>query len=139
MELMQPATEKAVRYIERTYAVKPDFLWEGSPGNAAFRHKADKKWFAVLLMGVKCQRLALAGEGHVDILGLKCSPVVIGSLVDGRSILPGYHMNKAHWISVVLDGSVPQEKLFALIDMSYDLTVRKRRGSGQSRAGRKEE
>ena len=37
-------------------------------------------------------------------------------------IFPGWHMNKAHWLSVALDGSVDEEKLRFLVDMSYELT-----------------
>jgi predicted DNA-binding protein (MmcQ/YjbR family) len=40
------------------------------------------------------------------------------------AIGPGYHLNKRHWITVVLDGSVPDDLLHALVDDSYDLVVR---------------
>ena len=37
-------------------------------------------------------------------------------------ILPGYHMNKKHWITVRLDGSVPDEEIEKLVRLSYDIT-----------------
>jgi predicted DNA-binding protein (MmcQ/YjbR family) len=40
-------------------------------------------------------------------------------------ITPAYHMNKRHWISVILDGSVPMEFCEILIEKSYDLTRKK--------------
>lgn len=57
-------------------------------------------------------------------INLKCDPVD-GEFLRSQysSIIPGYHMNKKHWITVILDGDVPEEMLFSLIDQSYDLIV----------------
>ena len=41
--------------------------------------------------------------------------------------LPAYHMNKQNWISIILDGSVPDDKIFPLLELSYDSVVPKRR------------
>ncbi|MFH2219705.1 MAG: MmcQ/YjbR family DNA-binding protein [Pseudomonadota bacterium] len=49
------------------------------------------------------------------------------------SILSGYHMNKKHWNTVVLDGSIPDEEIFTMIDDSYDLVVKKLKSSDQKR------
>ena len=40
----------------------------------------------------------------------------------GEHLLPGWHMNKAHWLTVALDGTVEDEKIKFLVDMSYELT-----------------
>ena len=42
-----------------------------------------------------------------------------------NGILPAYHMNKEHWITILLDGTVPEQKICDLIDISFDLTRRK--------------
>ena len=47
---------------------------------------------------------------------------MIGGLRKDEGILPAYQMNKEHWISVLLDGTVEKEKICDLIDISYDLT-----------------
>lgn len=44
-------------------------------------------------------------------------------LIQEDGIMPAYHMNKLHWISVLLDGSVPEEKVRELIDMSFMATA----------------
>ena len=119
-------TAQAVAYIRDTYDTEPEFLWAKTPNNAAFRHWKNKKWFAALLLDVPCKTLGLPGIGQVDILDLKCDPRMIGSLLDGKSFLPGYHMNKEHWITLVLDGSVPLKQLCALIDLSYELSGKKK-------------
>ena len=42
------------------------------------------------------------------------------------SILPGYHMNKQHWNTIILDGSVPMKLVRELIDHSYELVTKKK-------------
>jgi predicted DNA-binding protein (MmcQ/YjbR family) len=58
-------------------------------------------------------------------LSLKCDPYHGQLLRDSyAAIAPGYHLNKRHWITVTLDGTVPEEQLRALIDESYALVVK---------------
>ena len=60
------------------------------------------------------------------IITLKSDPLVAYQLrSDYEDIAPGYHMNKTHWNSVYLEGSVPDEILKRMIDMSYDLVLNK--------------
>ena len=47
---------------------------------------------------------------------------LIGSFREESDIIPGRHMNKAHWLSVALDGTVEDEKIKFLVDMRYELT-----------------
>jgi predicted DNA-binding protein (MmcQ/YjbR family) len=58
----------------------------------------------------------------VDILNLKCGPVLLGSLLGKEGYLPAYHMSKGNWVSIRLDGTVPEEDIFWLLGISYDLT-----------------
>ena len=58
-------------------------------------------------------------------MNLKCDPVKAEFLRDQfPAVLPGYHMNKRHWNTVVLDDSLPDSLIFAMIDDSYELVVR---------------
>ncbi len=69
-------------------------------------------------------------------INLKCDPERSVILRDEyESILPGYHMNKRHWNTVVLDGSLPSRLVGELIDNSYDLvaaSLPKKRARGRS-------
>ena len=59
-------------------------------------------------------------------VNLKCMPELAVELRERHaSVLPGYHMNKKMWNTIVLDGSVPRKDLLAWIDLSYDLVVAK--------------
>jgi predicted DNA-binding protein (MmcQ/YjbR family) len=58
-------------------------------------------------------------------MNLKCDPGKAQALRDCfPSILPGYHMNKRHWNTLVLDGSLPKELILSLIDDSYALVLK---------------
>jgi len=62
--------------------------------------------------------------GEPGIITLKVEPEVGAALIaEHAAIEPGYHMNKRHWISVTLDGSVPDAMLRELVEDSYDLVV----------------
>jgi predicted DNA-binding protein (MmcQ/YjbR family) len=59
-------------------------------------------------------------------LNLKCIPEQAEVLRElYPAVLPGYHMNKRHWNTVVLDGSLPEEDIRGMIDESYRLVVQK--------------
>ena len=58
-------------------------------------------------------------------MNLKCDPeeaLILRKVYD--SVIPGYHMNKKHWNTVILDGAIPDEKVFQMIDHSYNLVVK---------------
>ena len=114
--------------IQSLYGVSPEYLWSSSPDSAVFRHTENGKWFGVLMRvsAEKLPRLRETGTGgteFVNILNLKCEPELAAALAAGkRGIFPAYHMNKTHWISVCLNGSVSEEELDSLIELSCELT-----------------
>ena len=76
-------------------------------------------------MDVSYEVLNINKKGMVGVLNVKNIPEMIASLRKEEGILPAYHMNKEHWISILLDGTVQIEKICDLIDVSYDLTGKK--------------
>jgi len=128
---MAVSRESIIDHIRDQYGVEPDFPWEGDPVSGVFRHKDNRKWFA-LIMKVGRDKLGLEGDSPVDCMNLKIDdPVLHDALCHEKGIIPSYHMNKRHWITVLLDGTVPEEKTFELIDISYQATMsrKKRRNS----------
>ncbi|SDF20305.1 MmcQ/YjbR family DNA-binding protein [Sporomusa acidovorans] len=67
----------------------------------------------------------LSRRNGLDNLSLKCDPGY-SEIVRQQyaSITPGYHLNKRHWITLVLDGSIPEGEIKSLIDHSYDLVYK---------------
>ena len=103
-----------------TYGTKPEFLWESAPTFAVLRNEKSGKWYGAV-MDIPRNRLGLKGEEHIDILNVKSDPLLIGSLLEEPGFFPAYHMNKGSWISVALDGTVEEEQIKFLLDISYDL------------------
>lgn len=79
----------------------------------------------VLVYKVGGKMFALAvPEDFPSRINLKCDPDKAVELRGEYSaVQPGYHMNKRHWNTVVLDGSLPSKLVAELIDHSYDLVV----------------
>lgn len=115
--------EQALQYIKDTYGADPEYLWEDGE-NAAIRHPRTQKWFAVLIQNLPKSKFGLDSDKRVDVLNLKCDPLMTHAVTAGGGCFPAYHMNKEHWISVLLDGTVPMEDLMFLIDLSFSLVDR---------------
>lgn len=111
--------KSVITYISNTYGNEPEFLWDKFKGNAAIRRSDNKKWYAVLLT-VSCSKLGFESDENVEIIDLRMKPENVEK-IDKVKILPGYHMNKKHWVTIVLDGTVTAEEIFSLIDESYVL------------------
>ena len=119
--------EKVFAYIKKKYKASPEYPWAKYDDNAVFRHSDNKKWFA-LVMGVEKDKLGLAGTEYVDVINLKIDDMMFRDvLVQTEGILPAYHMNKEHWITVLLDGTVEETKVYDLIDVSYLATASKKK------------
>lgn len=108
-------------YVKEKFDTEPDYTWVKYPDYAVLRHEGDGKWYG-LIMNVPRIKLGLSGKGNIEILDLKCEPALNSLLRSQQGILPAYHMNKKHWITIVLDSSFPKEEIYNLINMSYDLT-----------------
>jgi predicted DNA-binding protein (MmcQ/YjbR family) len=79
----------------------------------------------VAVFKVAGRMFALVPLGEVPgSVSLKCDPdLAVGLRGRYAAVTPGYHLNKRHWNTVALDGSVPDEDVLELIDHSYDLVV----------------
>jgi predicted DNA-binding protein (MmcQ/YjbR family) len=105
----------------------------------------------VLVFKVGGKMFALAALNEVPTtVNLKCDPDLALDLRDRyEQVRPGYHMNKKHWNTVEIEGSIPDAELRKMIDHSYDLVVeslpksrarvgaRSRRNSTAARRGRR--
>lgn len=116
--------EQIEKYIKENYDMIQEYSWDEYPNYTTFKHINNKKWFA-LIMDVPYKKLNINKEGIVNAINLKNIPEIIGGLRKDEGILPAYHMNKEHWITVLLDGTVSKQKICDLIDISYDLTRKK--------------
>lgn len=95
-----PARGAILAYVREKFGTEPEYPWARYPHYAVLRHQQGRKWYA-LIMDVPPDRLGLAGDGPVEIINLK-SDGVLDLLISGTpGILPAYHMDKRHWVSIL--------------------------------------
>ncbi len=85
----------------------------GDPNWTVMRHKSNHKSFAFIFMRNGKIWINLKAEPMRADLWKQVYP----------SVLPAYHMNKRHWISVILDGNMSEAEILPLIEDSYELTL----------------
>lgn len=113
--------EGVIEYCVSNYGSEPDHPWAKHPDYTVLRHTVSGKWYA-LVMNVPANKLGLTGTDTLWVLNIKCDPVLVQGLLQREGFLPAYHMSKTCWISALLDGTVPDDELKALMDASYTLT-----------------
>lgn len=108
----------------KNYLLSKPEAWEDFPfGPQAAVYKLQKKMFALLMFRNDCWQV-----------NLKCDPDQAFALRDiFAAVLPAYHMNKTHWNTVLLDGTVPDNELQRMIDHSYGLVAGSLKKSEQKR------
>ena len=75
-------------------------------------------------------------DGDPLRVSLKCEPALAEQLREAHpAVIPGYHLNKRHWNTVIIDGSLPDEMIADMVEDSYDLIVSKLPEAGRSALG----
>ena len=113
-------TKEIVAYIKNKYGDKLEFLWEKSPKNAVVRRKSSNKWYAVILTIPK-RKIGLESDEVIEVINLHNIPKEIEKLIDYKRYFPAYHMNKKHWCTICLDGTIELKEIYKKIDISYEL------------------
>lgn len=103
------------------YGVEGESPWAEYPSYSVFRHKDNRKWFAVIMNIPRC-KLEPGAEERVDVVNLKSPPKESLLLRERPGIYPAYHMHKGLWITVTLDGRVEDGLLKNLVETSFWLT-----------------
>lgn len=98
----------------RDYALKKEGATESTPfGDDTLVYKVYGKIFMLMSFDTPLQ------------INLKCDPELAIELREKyESIIPGYHMNKIHWNTIIIDGSVPSREILKFIDHSYSLVLK---------------
>lgn len=119
---------RLAQFIFQQSQVCPEYLWAAYPHFGVFRHPSSEKWFAVV-MNIDKSKLTQAKQalGEVEVVNIKVEREKLTTLLKQNGFYPAYHMNKKSWISVLLDDSVPDEPLFALLQASYQSVARQRK------------
>ena len=104
----------------RRYGVEGDHPFEGDFDTTVFRHPSNRKWFGIVMSVPRCR---LEGDSReiVNIINVKCPYEVASSFYSERGFYPAYHMNKLHWISVLLPDA-PNDIVQFLVNVSFEVT-----------------
>ena len=111
-------------YIRETYGSLPEYLFKSDPECYVFRHLYTKKWFGII-MNISANKIGLNTDTFIDVLNVKCEPDMVAFLNKQSEFAPAYHMNKKHWLTILLDGSVSKEQITQLLDISFELTKKR--------------
>jgi hypothetical protein len=118
-------------YCLGTFGTSPDYPFDEDFDTAVLRHADNRKWFA-LMMKVSRRKFGLDSDETVDVINLKLPVEMFGSFGKDDGVYPAYHMNKLHWISVLLPDATDETIAF-LTGVSYEATKAKpRRGKETS-------
>ena len=107
-------------YCFTAYGTSPDYPFEGDFETAVLRHEDNRKWYA-LVMRVSRRRFGLDSDEVIDAVNMKVPVAISGSFIAADGIYPAYHMNKQHWISVLLPDA-PDDAVRFLASVSFEAT-----------------
>lgn len=108
-------------YVQEHYNSIPEHLFAKHPDVAVLRNAKTNKWYGVV-MTVEKRKLGINEDGLIEIMNLKGNPEFNSIIRSQNYIMAAYHMNKKHWITVLLDYNFPKSELFELIQWSHQLT-----------------
>ena len=112
-----------IEYCLHTYSTSPDYPFDEDFETAVFRHSDNRKWFA-LSMQVSRRKFGFDSDEIIDVVNLKLPTEMFGSFGAADGVYPAYHMNKLHWISVLLPDA-PNDVVQFLLNASFEATKTK--------------
>ena len=117
--------QEFLEYCLNTYGTSPDYPFDDWMESAVLRHADNKKWYAIALR-VSRRKFGFDSDEVIDVVNLKLPTEMFGSFVAADGVYPAYHMNKLHWISVLLPDA-PEEIVQFLVNVSFEATKNKRK------------
>ena len=117
--------QQFLNYCLTTYGTSPDYPFEEDFVTAVLRHADNRKWYA-LVMRVSRRKFGFDSDEIIDVVNLKLPTEMFGSFGADDGVYPAYHMNKLHWISVLLPDA-PDDVVQFLVKVSYEATKDKRK------------
>lgn len=118
--------EDILKYVSEQYDTNPEYLFLKHPDIAVLRNTITNKWYGVI-MNVEKRKLGINEDGYMNVINLKGNPEFNSIIRSQKHIIAAYHMNKKHWITVLMDYDFPQSELYEMIDWSYQLTSKKKK------------
>ena len=118
--------QEFLEYCLNTYGTSPDYPFDDLLETAVLRHSDNRKWYAIV-MKVSRRKFGIDSDEVIDVANLKLPTEMVGSFGVADGVYPAYHMNKLHWISVLLPDA-PDDVVQFLVNVSFEATKNKRKG-----------
>ena len=109
-----------LEYCLNTYCTSPDYPFDEDFETAVLRHADNRKWYAIV-MKVSRRKFGFDSDEVIDVVNLKLPTEMFGSFGAADGVYPAYHMNKLHWISVLLPDALDDIVQF-LANVSVEAT-----------------
>ena len=105
-----------------TYGTSPDYPFDEDFETAVLRQRNNRKWYAIVMRVSRC-KFGFDSDEVIDVVNLKLPIEMFGSFGAADGVYPAYHMNKLHWISVLLPDA-PDDVVRFLVNVSFEATKR---------------
>ena len=112
--------ESFLEYCLNTYGTSPDYPFDEVFETAVLRHVDNRKWYAIVMRVSRC-KFGSDSDDVIDVVNLKLPTEMFGSFGAADGVYPAYHMNKLHWISVLLPDASDDMVQF-LVNVSFEAT-----------------
>ena len=115
--------QDSLEYCLNTYGTSPDYPFDEDFETAVLRHADNRKWYAIV-MRVSRRKFSFDSDEVIDVVNLNLPTEIFGSFGTSDGVYPAYHMNKLHWISVLLPDA-PNDVVQFLANLSFEATKSK--------------
>lgn len=123
--------QKYLEYCADTYGTTADYPFDEDFETAVLRHTDNRKWYAIV-MRVSRRKFGMDSDEVIDVVNLKLPTDMFGSFGASDGVYPAYHMNKLHWISVLLPDA-PKDVVAFLTNSSFEATKTKSKPHTQNK------
>ena len=117
--------QQFLEHCLNTYGTSPDYPFDEDFETAVLRHEDNRKWYALVMRVSRC-KFGFDYDEVIDVVNLKLPTEMFGSFGAPEGVYPAYHMNKLHWVSVLLPDA-PDEVVQFLSHVSFEATKDKRK------------
>ena len=123
--------QEYLNYCADTYGTAADYPFDEDFETAVLRHTDNRKWYAIV-MRVSRRKFGMDSDETIDVVNLKLPTEMFGSFGASDGVYPAYHMNKLHWISVLLPDA-PEDVVAFLTNASFEATKTKSKPRKQNK------
>jgi predicted DNA-binding protein (MmcQ/YjbR family) len=112
-------------YCRNAYGTAADYPFDEDFETAVLRHSGNRKWYAIV-MRVSRRKFGFDCDEVIDVVNVKLPLEMFGSFGPAEGVYPAYHMNKLHWISLLLP-DIADDLTEFLVNASFEATKDKKK------------